>query len=216
MEELLVLVGFQLTPLLSFALWHMLFLILENMCPPYTQKVLHARLGLAMLVVPAVQWTTKDSAHESCKELNKCNLPGEVRTVHLLSRNWMSAFLYKISAFEQIILFFLWHINITFFHCFVKNTSFKGTDSAFSLDRTFINAIRTASWPGSAGLVTEHRWYVWVSRVFARLQSAAHRQTVYPNVPLPINTMPFCSGIWDQKGYMSARTSLQKQGYVKD
>lgn len=85
-EELAVLDGFQLSPLLLFAL-HMSFLILENTCPPYTQKVLDAFLGLAMLVVPAVQWTTKDSARVSCKEFNKCNLCGEVWTVLLLSGN---------------------------------------------------------------------------------------------------------------------------------
>lgn len=44
----------------------MLFLILEISCPPNTQKVLDAHLGLAMLVAPAVQWTTKNSAHVSC------------------------------------------------------------------------------------------------------------------------------------------------------
>lgn len=53
-------------------------------------------------------------------------------------------------TFEKMILFFLWHINITFFHCFVKNTSFKGTDSAFCLDRTFISTIRTG-WLQSTG-----------------------------------------------------------------
>lgn len=148
MEELAVLVGVQPTPLLPCALWHMPFLILENMCPLYTQKVLDARSGLATLVVPAVQWTTKGSAHVSCKELNKCNLCGEVL---LLLRTFFC--------------FFLWHRNIIF-HCFVKNTSFKLRDSAFCLDRTFIRTIRTAGWPGSAGLVTEHRWYVWVRGVF--------------------------------------------------
>lgn len=39
-------------------------------------------------------------------------------------------------------------------------------------------------------------------------ESAAHRETVYPNVPLPINTLSFCSGILGQEGDMFARTSL--------
>lgn len=39
-------------------------------------------------------------------------------------------------------------------------------------------------------------------------ESAAHRETVYPDVPLPINTLSFCSGILDQEGDMFARTSL--------
>lgn len=81
----------------------------------------------------------------------------------------MSTSLYKISAFEQIILFFLWHINVIFFHCFLKNTFFMGSDSAFSLDSTFISTIRTADWPGSAGLATEHRWYVRVSGAFFQI-----------------------------------------------
>lgn len=160
----------------------------------YTEKVLDAHSGLATLVVPAVQWTTKGSAHVSCKELNKCNLCGEV-----------------LLLLRTCFCFFLWHRNITF-HCFVKNTSFKLRDSAFCLDRTFIRTIRTAGWPGSAGLVTEHRWYVWVRGVFfPKLQSTAHRQTLHPNVPLPINTMPFCSGIWDQKGYVAARASAETE-----
>lgn len=39
-------------------------------------------------------------------------------------------------------------------------------------------------------------------------ESAAYREIVYPSVPLPINTLSFCSGILDQEGEMSARTSL--------
>lgn len=133
-------------------------------------NVLDARLGLATLVVPAVQWTTKDSAHVSCKELNKCNLHGEVWTVHLLWGNWMSTSLYKISAFEQIILFFSLAYKCNFFSIVFWRTRFlKGRDSAFSLDSTFISTIRTADWPGSAGLATEHRWYVRVGGVFSQI-----------------------------------------------
>lgn len=113
-------------------------------------------------------------------------------------------------------LFFLWHMNITFFHCFVKDTSFKGTDSTFCLDKTFIRSLGQLAGQDQLGWLQSTGGMSESLGLFSKLQSAAHRQTAYPNVPLPVNTMPFCSGIWDQKGYMSARTSLQKQRHVRD
>lgn len=52
---------------------------------------------------------------------------------------------------------------------FWRTHSLKGRDSAFSLDSTFISTIRTPDWPGSAGLATEHRWYVRVGGVFFQI-----------------------------------------------
>lgn len=193
---------FPATPLLLCALWHMPFLILEKMCPPYTQKVLDAHLGLATLVVPAVQWTTKDSAHVSYKQLNKMQLV------------WGG--LDSASPVENILLFFLWHRNLTFSIVLWRTPPLRleillsvwiGPSSVPLGQRAGQDQL---GWLQSTGGVFESEGF------FPKLQSAAHRQTVHPNVPLPINTMPFCSGIWDQKGYVSARASLQKQRHVRD
>lgn len=125
MEEPALLVAFQPTPQLLLALWRMSFLILENMCSPFAQKVLYVPVGRATLVVPAVQWTTRDIG---CPEgSDKCSLQNGVWTVHLVQGNWMRPFLFEISVSEQILLFFFvslvyeHHIS---FHWFMNKISF--------------------------------------------------------------------------------------------
>lgn len=64
------------------------FSYLKNTCSPFAPKVLYIPVGPATLVVPAVQWTTRDSAHIGCPEgSDKCSLQSGVWTVHLVQGN---------------------------------------------------------------------------------------------------------------------------------
>ena len=77
---------------------------------------------------------------------------------------------------------FLWHTNTIFLSTGLWRRPPFRVQILLSLDRTFIDTIRTVDWPGSIGLVTECRWYVWVSgHFFSRLEVRSDDEAEHRN-----------------------------------
>lgn len=139
----------------------LLFLILENICSLFAQKVLYVSLGLATLELPAVQWTTRECVETGCPgEFDICNLQRAAWAVHLLKGVWMRSLLSKISLWPTT---FIWLMNTMFLSIDLWAKHPFRVEIVFSLDRTYFDTSKTVGCWGSTGLVTECRWYVWVS-----------------------------------------------------
>ena len=155
------------TPQLPLALWHMLFLILENMCSPFTQKC-------------AVCWSGAGHGGGACCAMDnqtQCShrLSWGIRQTQLSRRDLYSpspvrelneAFPLPNLWFWANPFLFLWCMNIMFLSNGLWIRSPFRFQILLPLDRTFIDTSRTGDWPGSTALVTEGRWYVWVSGHF--------------------------------------------------